>query len=262
MTFRPALPLDGLAGWNILKRTLPTQQAAFRNSPIELRDEAYFRKNIQNVKTAADLVADPRLLRISLQAFGLEADFPHKAFIRKILSDGTTSDTALSNRLADKRYREFSATFGFGDSRANQPISTETADSILQMYQEKKFQYLVGEQNPSYRLAMNAERELTALANRNISNDAKWFTILGNKPLREFMVTALRIPESVAKMDLDKQLSIFKNRSKSVIGSDLVSKYSQNDASKRAIGIYLSNDKSISSNIMSNSSILGLFSRL
>ena len=78
MSFQPVLPLAGYAGWSFLKRTMARQQVAQQASPVQQRDEAYFREKIGKVTTAEQLVSDKRLLRISLTAFGLEADLISK----------------------------------------------------------------------------------------------------------------------------------------------------------------------------------------
>ncbi len=115
MTFQPVIPFGGFAGWAFLKRTLPAQQAALQATPANQRDEEYFRANIGKIKSADELISDRRLLQVALTAYGLEGDINNKAFIRKVLSDGTLSENALSNRLADKQYQKLSAAFGFGD---------------------------------------------------------------------------------------------------------------------------------------------------
>lgn len=102
MSFQPIIPTGGLAGWTFLNRTLEAQKEAFGQSTQYRREEDYFRANIGNIETAEQLVADRRLLAFSLSAFGLDADLPNKFFIQKILSDGTSDNAALSNRLSDK----------------------------------------------------------------------------------------------------------------------------------------------------------------
>ena len=102
MSFQPILPLSGYTGWGFLKRTMARQQAVQQALPVQQRDEAYFRDRIGKVQTAEQLVSDKRLLRISLTAFGLEADVNSRAFIQKILEGGTLKGDSLANKLADK----------------------------------------------------------------------------------------------------------------------------------------------------------------
>jgi hypothetical protein len=226
MTFQPVLPMSGYAGWTFLKRTIDRQQAAQQASPVQKRDEAYFRDRIGKVQTAAELVADKRLLRISLAAFGLEGDVNSRAFIQKILEGGTLKEGSLANKLADKQYQKFSAAFGFGDFSVPRTQISTFAEEILTQFRARSFETAVGAQNNGFRLALNAEREIPALASRSVSETAKWFTLLGNAPLREVMQTALGLPKSFASIDLDQQVSVMRARTEAAFGAPTVSQFS------------------------------------
>lgn len=239
MSFQPVIPLGGYAGWSFLKRTMASQQAAYQAAPANQRDEAYFRSRIGQVNTAEELVGDRRLLKVALTAFGLEGDIANKAFLRKILQDGTLKEGALSNKLADKRYREFSAAFGFGDFTVPRNKLSDFADKILAQYRTKTFETAVGDQDQALRLAMNAERELVALANKTGSEDTKWYTILGNKPLREVMQTALGLPSSIVGLDIDRQLDTFKSRARSTFGNETVSQFADAATMTKLVRTYL-----------------------
>ena len=225
MTFTPALPLGGFAGWAFLKRTIDTQKAAFVASPEIKRDEDYFRAKIGSVKTAEQLVSDRRLLRVALGAYGLDNDINNKYFIRKVLEDGTLKDGALANRLADKQYRALSSGFGFGDYSVPRTQLSDFADKTLAAYRNRRFESAVGTQNNDMRLALNAERELPTLARRNVSEDTKWFTVMGNAPLRQLFEQALSMPASVGSLDLDRQLQIFQDRADKVFGDEGISQF-------------------------------------
>ncbi len=226
MTFAPALPLSGYGGWTFLKRTAPAQQAVFNAQPQQKRDEDYFRANIGKVSTADDLVKDRRLLRVALGAFGLDADINNKAFIRKVLSDGTLRDGTLANRLADKQYQKLSAAFGFGDFSVPRTKISDFADKILVQYRQRGFEGAVGEQNGDLRLAMNLERELPALAAKSGSEDVLWLTVMGNAPLRQVFQRALGLPDSFGAIDLDRQLVTFKDRADRQFGSESLRQFS------------------------------------
>jgi len=226
MTFAPVLPGTGYAGWTFLQRTKAAQTATFNKSPELARDEAYFREKIKSVKTADDLVADRRLLKVALGAYGLEADIDSKAFIRKVLSDGTLKEDALSGRLADKQYEKFSAAFGFGDfSVANTQLS-DFPDKIINLYRARSFEVAVGTQNNDFRLSLSAERELAELsANTTSSDETKWLKILGSAPLRSMFQKALGLSSSISSIDLDKQVEAYKAQADKVFGSDTVSQF-------------------------------------
>jgi len=229
MTFQPVLPFSGYSGWAFLKRTIDRQQAVQQASPVQQRDEAYFRDRIGKVTTAEGLVSDRRLLRVALTAFGLEADVNSRAFIQKILEGGTLKEDSLANKLADKQYRKFSAAFGFGDFSVPRTGLSTFADEILGQFRARSFEAAVGAQNNGYRLALNAEREIPALAGQSISETAKWYTLLGNAPLREVVQTALGLPKSFSAIDLDQQLSVIRARTEAAFGASTVSQFSDPD---------------------------------
>lgn len=227
MTFRPVVPLSGNAGWAFLKRTEAVQRAAFEKSPDLRRDEAYFRERIGQVRTADDLVSDRRLLRVALGAFGLDADIDARAFIRKVLADGTLKEGALANRLADRQYAAFSAAFGFGDFSVPRTQLSDFADRILGDWKTRRFEAAVGEQDNALRLALNAERELGRLAARDTSDTAKWFSVMGSRPLREVFQSAFGLPPSFAALDLDRQLDTFRARARAAFGDDSLAQFAE-----------------------------------
>lgn len=218
MSFTPVVPFSGYSGWAFLKRTQSVQQASFNNSSQVKRDEAYFRENIGKIKTADALVKDHRLLSVALGAFGLDADINSKFFVRKVLEDGTLTPGALANKLSNKQYHAFSKAFGFGDYNTPRTQLSEFADQILSRYKSQQFEVAVGEVNNAMRLSLNADRELQSLAESKSSTDTKWFTIMGNPPLRTVFQTALGLPASFATIDLDQQLVTLKDKMEKVMG--------------------------------------------
>jgi Protein of unknown function (DUF1217) len=226
MSFQPVLPLGGYTGWTFLKRTMVRQQALQTTAPLNQRDEAYFRDRIGKVKTAEQLVSDKRLLRISLTAFGLEGDVNSKAFIQKVLESGTLKEGSLANKLADKQYQKLSSAFGFGDYSVPRTKISTFPDEILAQFRARSFETAVGAQNNTYRLALNAERELPVLAARETSDTAKWYAILGSPPLREVVQTALGLPKSFAAIDLDQQVSVLKEKVQAAFGGRDVGQFS------------------------------------
>ncbi|WP_411889577.1 DUF1217 domain-containing protein [Yoonia sp. SDW83-1] len=239
MSFQPVVPLTGYVGWRFLERTLENQQTAFSESQPISRATEYFRENIANVRTAEDLVSDRRLLSVALGAFGLDEDINNTFFIRKILEDGTISDDALANRLADNRYADFSRAFAFGDRPVPRTGLIGFADEIVDRYELRQFERAVGDQNNDLRLAMNVSSGVSDIVDRTQNENAQWFSIMGNAPLRNVFQTALGLPASVSSIDLDKQLELFQERSQSVFGTDKVSDFTAPDMQDKLIRLFL-----------------------
>ncbi len=238
MTYTPVLPMSGYAGWTLLNRTMKVQTAAFNKSPEIVRDEDYFRAKIGSVKTADQLVNDRRLLKVALGAFGLDSDIDNKAFIKKILSDGTLTSTALASRLADKRYQQFSAAFGFDLSIPATQVS-DFANTIVTAYKNREFETAVGDQDADLRLALNAQRELTSLAGKASSETTKWLTILGSAPLTTVFQKALGLPTSIGSLGLDQQLGIYQAKADAVFGSGGISQFTDSTKADALIKRFL-----------------------
>lgn len=239
MTFQPIIPTGGLAGWTFLNRTLDAQKEAFGKSAQYQREQDYFKANIGAVETAEDLVSDRRLMAFALSAFGLDGDLPNKFFIQKVLSDGTSDSAALSNRLSDKTYREFSDAFGLGQGQIRKTGDSSFADKIIQQYETQKFEESVGNVNDDLRLALNLKREITDLASSDMSERAKLFTVLGNPPLRTTFETAFRLPSAFAGLDIDRQVNVLEDKLESAFGSASISQFEDPDTAERLIQKFL-----------------------
>lgn len=218
MSFVPVIPTAGLAGWNYLQGTGDNQKRIFAGSGDVRRDTAYFRDRIGTITTAEDLVSDRRLLKVALGAFGLGDDIDNKYFIRKVLEDGTLSADALANKLSDKRYLKLSQAFGFGDYAVPRTQLSDFADKILGAYVDTAFETAVGEQSNAFRLAMNADRELPGIAAGSGSDTRRWYAIMSSAPLREVFQTAFGLPPSFAAIDLDQQVTAFKDAANRYLG--------------------------------------------
>jgi hypothetical protein len=225
MSFQPALPLGGYAGWQFLKRTMDAQQAQLARSPAIQRDTDYFREKIGQVASAEELVSDRRLLRVALGAFGLDDDLRNRFFIRKVLEEGTAERTALANRLADTRYREMSSAFGFGPGETPGAGAAGFADRIVAAFESRQFERAVGVQNEEMRLALNLSRELDNLARRDSSERAKWFTVMGNPPLRQVFETAFGLPKGFGLLDLDRQQTVLQDSAQRLFGERTVAQF-------------------------------------
>jgi hypothetical protein len=217
--FLPALPAGGLVGWSFLSRTAGAQKAAHAASPVQSREAAYFREKIGTVTSAAELVADRRLLSVALTAFGLQDDLPNKFFIRRVLESDPSDPRALAFRLADSRYGELARAFGFTSLFGPATTQRGFADRILPNFQARSFEADVGAQEPDMRLMLGLERELGTVLRQTVGADARWFAVLGTPPLRSVFQTALGFPDGFGALDLDRQLVEFRTRAEAQFGT-------------------------------------------
>lgn len=225
MTISALVPLDGLAGYRFLQRTRDQQEDLISQSALSQRLEESFKERIGSIETPAQLVNDRELLEVSLAAFGLSSDIDSKFFIQKVLEEGTTDTSALANKLADQRYQDFSKAFGFGDRTIPRTQLSGFADEILAEYRSSSFETSVGEQDETLRIALNADRLLSDIASEDSSDRTKWLSVIGNEPLLQLVQGALGLPDSVAQLDLDRQIEIYDEKLQRQMGfeiSDLV----------------------------------------
>lgn len=225
MTFQPVLPMSGYGGWKFLTRTLASQQESFNAAPRIERDTAYFREKIASVNSAEDLVADRRLLRVALGAFGLSGDIDNRYFVRKVLEEGTVDRRSLANRLSDRRYFEFSRAFGFGDPGVPPTSHRPFGERIVSAYQDRRFEVAVGEQSETMRLALGARRELPELAAHDAREDTLWLSVMGKPPLRKVFETAFGLPGSFGALDLDLQVEKLRAYSRRTLGDDSIAQF-------------------------------------
>ncbi|GKY86695.1 DUF1217 domain-containing protein [Sinisalibacter aestuarii] len=224
MGFQPILPFGGMAGWTFLQRTQEAQKQAFNAAPEIRRDTEYFAEKIGEVTSAEDLVGDYRLLKVALGAFGLDDDLPNKAFIRKVLEEGALDPTSFANRMVDKRYLALTEAFGFDLGTPNTALSDFPA-RILDAYKTRQFEIAVGAQDNDMRLALSMERDLGAIVDADNTANGKWYAVMGNEPLRQMFETALGLPSTLAALDIDDQLTMFRDRAKAIFGSGEVAQF-------------------------------------
>lgn len=254
MTFQPILPATGYTGWRFLVQTAESQKQTYVESAPVARTTTYFRENIADVRTVDDLLADRRLLEVALGAFGLGEDINSKAFIRKVLVEGTTEEGAFASRLADKRYEAFSKAFGFGDAGARTGLAT-FPDDIVSRYEAQSFQAAVGEQNGDYRQALSLSDGLSDILEQTSTPRARWFSIMGNQALRDMFETALGLPSSFGSLDLDQQLETFQSRSRAIFGTDDVAELARPENQEKLIRLFLVRSEAASAQSTSAGSI-------
>jgi hypothetical protein len=219
MTFAPVLPLGGAPGWALLQRVEDSQRQAFEARPDVTREAARFAELIPQAVTAEDLVSDRRLLRVALTAFGLEEEIDKRALIQKALESDPSDPQSFANRLVDRRYRDLAAAFGYGSILGPKVLDAGFAETITSSYRERRFELAVGDSDPNLRLALNARRELARISQTSTAEDAGWFQVLGDRPLRAVVEGALGLPAAFSQLDVDRQKATLEDRLQSAFGA-------------------------------------------
>ena len=111
----PVIPVSGIGGLRFLEETEEAQLDALKADAEVSREVEYFKENIASATSTDALLADRRLLEVALTAYGLESEIDNTAFIKQVLDEGTENDSAMANRLNDRRWTEFAKAFGYGN---------------------------------------------------------------------------------------------------------------------------------------------------
>ncbi len=226
MSFQPVVPFGGYAGWQFLTKTMAAQKAAFDNSTVQQRDADYFTANIGKVTSADQLVADPKLLKVALGAFGLGDQANSTYLIKQVLTQGSNNSTALANQLTDKRYLALARAFNFGDTTTPKTQSAGFAAQIVSAYQNQQFGAAIGTQDSNLQLALSMQTDLANLASTGSSETTKWYLMMGNPSMRTVFETAMGLPTSFVSLNLDQQLTVFQDKAQQMFGDSSVSQFS------------------------------------
>lgn len=243
MGFQPIVVGTGLVAWRNLQRTLPSQMEVFSNSAEQKRLTTHFEQKAGSLKSAEDVVADRQILSVALGAYGLQDDLSNRFFVKRILAEGASDADSLANRMSDSRYKNLATDFAFDGLGSFVGLLPSAAEEMIHNYRAQSFAVLVGETRPNLRLALNAETEFQKLADLDVSEDAKWFLVMGNPPLRSVLETALGLPASFGQLDIDKQLEVFRDKSLSTFGVGEIDELASHGLSSDVIDRFLLRDQ-------------------
>lgn len=231
-----SIGIGGLAGWKVLQRIETRQVEVLAQERAVQNATTYFRENLSPDMTAQDLVSDYRMLSVALKAFGLDADMGNKAFIRQVLDSDPGDRDSLANRLSDKRYLKLAQAFGMAGGN----VDTEALGQMISAnYVQREFEARIGAADDTMRLAMNARRELQAMAGRSSSNTTLWYEVLGNVPLRTVFQTAFGFGDSFGRLPIDRQVQELTRAAETRLGSGQLTEIAAEDGIERLISNYL-----------------------
>lgn len=206
-------------------------------------ETAFFRESIGSVSDAQGLISSPRLYTYALVAFGLEDRAGSTGLIRRVLEQGTQSETALANVLGDARYVALAKAFEF-DRQASLPMARSgAAEPILADYRQQGFEVAVGTVDEGLRMALNFERALPQLAESEASDRTKWFQVLGTTSLRRVFQSALGLPAGFSQIDIDTQVETLQEKMARRFGTESFAEMAEPEVLEKVIHSYLLQDQ-------------------
>jgi hypothetical protein len=96
----------------------------------------------------------------------------------------------------------------------------------------------VSEVDDSMGLAMRFRREIGQIA-ESATDGSGWFAVLGSRPLREVVQTALGLPKEFARIDVDRQRDMIRGRMQAVFGDGSIDFFKDPANVERVVTRYL-----------------------
>lgn len=173
---------------------------------------AYYHNAIIGVRSVTDFLADKRLVKYALQAFGFAADERiTNDTLRKVLTSDPLDPNSYANKqTSDPRLRKLAAAFNFtadgnaGRVAAKAVQSRSEIVSVTDAYLRQTMENDAGQDNEGVRLALYFERKAPDITSA--------YGILADKALLKFVQTALNLPTQMSQADLDAQARMITKR--------------------------------------------------
>ena len=172
--------------------------------PVVSRESKYYLDNIAKVKSIDDFLRDKRLFSFAMRAFGLDDMVDAKAYMRKVLAEGTDDPASFANRLTDKRFKEFASTFNFARYGETTTVFERTRQGTVDRYVRLSLEAQVGQTSEGARLALYFKRKAPEISSV--------YGLLADKSLIPVVRTALGLDSSTSLMPIDKQAKLIASR--------------------------------------------------
>ncbi|MBO6636531.1 MAG: DUF1217 domain-containing protein [Roseitalea sp.] len=193
-----------LVSLNMITRDMDASIERLESRADVQREIEYYNETIGTIKTAEQFVGDTRLFNFAMKAHGLEDMAYAKAFMLKVLNEGTDANDAFANTLSDSRYRDFADTFDFARHGEAATVFTKAQQGVIDKYLVQTLETEAGESDQGVRLALYFERKAPQINS--------YFDILADPALSEVVRTTLGIPQETATIDIDKQAAMMADR--------------------------------------------------
>lgn len=186
-----------------------------------------------------EVVTDPALRTVFASTFGQSRVFDRLSLDQQIstLKEGVRAafgETSIAQFTDPTRVSDmlslYSDAVAFEEDTFRAVEVPGFAEQLLQRFDRQQFELAVGEQDSDLRLALNMSRELPDIASGGTTDTTAWLTILGSARLRSVFETAFAMPDAIATLDLDQQLTEFRNAAERVLGNSLVTQFNDPDA--------------------------------
>lgn len=175
------------------------------SQPVVAREIAHYNKTIGGIKSIDAFVNNDRVFKFAMKAFGLEDMDYAKAFMKKMLSEGVESRTAMANRLSDKRYGDFVKAFNFARYGELTTTFAATRAGTVDRYVRQTLEETAGAEDEGVRLALYFQRKAPSVTSA--------FGLLADPAMLKVAQTVLGLPVG-QKTDVDATAKLIEQRMK------------------------------------------------
>ncbi|NIX78419.1 DUF1217 domain-containing protein [Microvirga terricola] len=190
--------------YQLISRDLQKSLNRTASEPIVSRETDYYLKNIGKVKSIDAFLADNRLYKYAMKAYGLEDMTYAKAFMRKALTEGIDSKDSFANRLSDKRYKEFVGTFNFVRYKEATTSFDQAQQGTIDKYVRQSLESSIGDEDSGVRLALYFQRNAASIKSP--------YDILADPALLQVARTALGFSQEAMGGNVDAQAAMIKRK--------------------------------------------------
>ncbi len=196
--------LTATASYQIISNNLTRSLQTTASKPDVARATKYYLAHIGDVKTIDDFLNNDHLFSYAMKAFGLEDMTYAKAFMRKVLTEGTDDPQSFGNKLTDKRYLAFAQAFNFKRYAAATTAFDITQQGTVDKYYRQTLEGDAGSQDQGVQLALYFQRMAP--------NVTSVYGLLADKALLKVTQTALGLPEASGALDINKQAALISKK--------------------------------------------------
>jgi hypothetical protein len=180
------------------------QNGVSPQNPVLQQQTDDYLKQVVDVKSIDDFLDNDTVYTYAMKAFGLDAKLGDKDFMRKILEGGVSDPNSFANQQTNKNYAAFAAAFDFAAHGEETTTYSVPEQGAVDAYMRQTMEDEAGAQNPGVQLALYFQRKASSITSA--------YDILADKALAKVVRTALRLPDSTAMLDIDKQASMIEDK--------------------------------------------------
>lgn len=191
-------------GFSIYLQNENQQIAKYSQEATVQQTVSYFKSHISQIKSVQQLTQDPTLLNFVLTAFGLQADDNSPALIAGVINSNLSKSNSLANELADPRFQQLAQEFNVAsDGLANFSNSNVISD-VVNRYLTNAYEVSLDSVNPALHDA--------AYFLRNIGNVSSAYNILADPVLRNVVLTATGLPQTIANLPIQDEAHLINSK--------------------------------------------------